>query len=81
MKDVRASPHIFHSSSTSGVRSSSFISGSLGLGEFIEYIVKQLFNICLWIMRSYNILTKPLDFDCFVGFLEAAYVQSISKIE
>jgi len=28
-----------------------------------------------------NILTKPLDFDCFVEFLEAAYVQSISKIE
>jgi hypothetical protein len=29
------------------------ISGSFGLGEFIEYIVKQFFNICLWIMRSY----------------------------
>ncbi|WP_212744662.1 hypothetical protein, partial [Bathymodiolus heckerae thiotrophic gill symbiont] len=44
-----------NNTSTSGVRSSSFISGSLGLGEFIEYIVKQLFNICRWIMRSYII--------------------------
>jgi hypothetical protein len=45
---------ISNNTSTSGVRSSSFISGSFGLGEFIEYIVKQFFNICLWIMRSYN---------------------------
>jgi hypothetical protein len=36
------------------VRSSSFLSGSFGLGEFIEYIVKQLLNNCLWIMRSYG---------------------------
>jgi hypothetical protein len=40
---------------------------SFGLGEFIEYIVKQFFNICLWIMRSYYSCLHLLDFStCIV---------------